>query len=116
MEDDVEIGPDGIVEIKIDTSIAKAAHGDQDHNYSITAEVVDQSRRTIVGSGSVLVAREPFKVFVWPNQGHFMPPLAQIPPGRTPPEPLPHHNKFKIHDSLEENRVLVYSLLVYWSH
>ena len=71
MEDDVEIGPDGIVEIKIDTSIAEAAHGDQDHNYSITAEVVDQSRRTIVGSGSVLVAREPFKVFVWPNQGYY---------------------------------------------
>ena len=71
MEDDVEIGPDGTVEIKIDSSLAKAAHGDQDHQYSITAEVVDQSRRTIVGQGNVLVARKPFKVFVWPNRGYY---------------------------------------------
>lgn len=71
MEDDVEIGPDGTVEIQIDSSLAKAVHGDHDHQYSITAEVVDQSRRTIVGQGSVLVAREPFKVFVWPDRGYF---------------------------------------------
>ncbi|MBD3675424.1 MAG: alpha-2-macroglobulin [Planctomycetaceae bacterium] len=71
MEDEVEIGPDGTVEIEIDTSLAKAVHGDQDHQYSITAEVVDQSRRTIVGQGNVLVSREPFKVFVWPNRGYF---------------------------------------------
>src|SRR5690606_20053375 len=45
--------------------------GDQDHRYSITAEVVDASRRTIVGTGDVLVARQPFKVFVWTNRGHY---------------------------------------------
>ena len=44
---------------------AKELHGDQDHKYSITAEVTDESRRTIVGTGNVLVARKPFKVFAW---------------------------------------------------
>lgn len=67
----VDIGPDGTVEVEIDTSIAKALHGDKNHKYSITAEVVDDSRRTIVGSGSVLVAKNPFKVFTWLNRGHY---------------------------------------------
>ncbi|QDV51477.1 MG2 domain protein [Gimesia fumaroli] len=67
----VDIGSDGEVEIKIDTALAKAIHGDQDHKYEITAEVVDESRRTIVGKGSVFVAREPFKVFSWMNRGYY---------------------------------------------
>lgn len=67
----VEIGSDGEVEIKIDTILAKAIHGDQDHKYEITAEVVDESRRTIVGQGSVLVSRKPFKVFAWMNRGYY---------------------------------------------
>ena len=67
----VEIGSDGEVDIKIDTALAKAIHGDQDHKYEITAEVVDESRRTIVGKGSVLVARKPFKVFAWMNRGYY---------------------------------------------
>ncbi|MBX3443160.1 MAG: alpha-2-macroglobulin [Planctomyces sp.] len=70
---DVEapIGEDGTVSVDIDTSLAKALHGDQDHSYKITAEVVDASRRTIVGQGNVLVARQPFKVFVWLNRGYY---------------------------------------------
>jgi uncharacterized protein YfaS (alpha-2-macroglobulin family) len=71
MEEDVDIGPDGTVEIQIDSSLAKAVHSDHDHKYTITAEVVDQSRRTIVGQGSVLVARKPFQVFVWPGRGYY---------------------------------------------
>ncbi|MBN1517638.1 alpha-2-macroglobulin [Candidatus Sumerlaeota bacterium] len=71
MEDEVEIGEDGAVTIKIDTRIAKEVHGDLDHRYEITAEVTDQSRRTIVGRGSVLVAREPFKVYAWVDRGHY---------------------------------------------
>ena len=50
-EREVEIGPDGKVKVEIDTELAKAIHPDQDHRYTITAEVVDQSRRTIVGEG-----------------------------------------------------------------
>ncbi|MGH7172674.1 MAG: MG2 domain-containing protein, partial [Gemmataceae bacterium] len=71
LENEVEIGADGTVEIPIDTTVAKELHGDQDHKYSITAEVTDESRRTIVGTGDVLVARQPFKVFAWLNRGHY---------------------------------------------
>jgi len=70
-EQEVELGPEGEVSVEIDTMPAKAIHGDEDHSYSITAEVVDESRRTIVGTGSVLVARQPFRVFAWVNRGHY---------------------------------------------
>ena len=70
-EREVEIGPDGTVKVDIDTGLAKAMHGDQDHRYTITAEVVDASRRTIVGAGTVLVARKPFKVYAWVDRGHY---------------------------------------------
>ncbi len=70
-EREVEIGADGTVQVVIDTAMAKEVHPDQDQQYQITAEVVDQSRRTIVGSGSVLAARRPFKVFVWLNRGYY---------------------------------------------
>ncbi|MEQ9412005.1 MAG: MG2 domain-containing protein [Fuerstiella sp.] len=71
VEGDAPVGPDGTFLIDIDTAAALEQHSDSDHNYSITAEVVDQSRRTIIGTGSVLVAREPFRVFVWPDRGHY---------------------------------------------
>ncbi|MCK5801222.1 MAG: hypothetical protein KAI66_00250 [Lentisphaeria bacterium] len=71
LENELEIGPDGTVEIPIDTALAKAMHGDLDHRYEITAEVRDQSRRTIVGTGKVLVARAPFKVYAWTHRGHY---------------------------------------------
>ncbi len=71
LDNEVDIGPDGTVKIEIDTALAKELHGDTDHRYQITAEVVDQSRRTIVGMGNVLVARKPFKVFAWLNRGYY---------------------------------------------
>ncbi|MEP3481147.1 MAG: MG2 domain-containing protein [Fuerstiella sp.] len=70
-EGDADLGPDGTYLIDIDTANALKQHSDSDHNYSITAEVVDKSRREITGSGSVLVAREPFRVFTWTNRGHY---------------------------------------------
>ncbi len=70
-EQEVELGPDGTIEIVIDTASAKQFHPDQDHSYQIQAEVVDESRRTIVGNGRVLVAREPFKVHVWVDRGYY---------------------------------------------
>ncbi|MEW4561805.1 MG2 domain-containing protein [Bremerella sp. JC770] len=70
-EQEVEIGEDGTVEVEIDTALAKALHGNEDHQYTITAEVRDQSRRTIVGTGKVLVAREPFKVYTWVDRGYY---------------------------------------------
>ncbi len=71
LEAESPIGADGTVKLEIDTSLAKALHGNEDHSYKITAEVVDASRRVIVGGGNVLVAREPFRVFVWLNRGHY---------------------------------------------
>jgi uncharacterized protein YfaS (alpha-2-macroglobulin family) len=68
---EAEIGADGTLKIKIDTALAKAIHGDRDHRYDITAEVRDASRRTIIGTGQVLVSRKPFKVYSWTNRGHY---------------------------------------------
>lgn len=69
-EQTMPIGTDGKVKVKIDSEIAKLVHGDQDHRYTITAEVVDASRRTIVGDGAVLAAREPYDVTVWLDRGY----------------------------------------------
>ncbi len=65
------IGADGKVTITIDTAMAKAMHSDQDHRYTISAEVTDASRRTITGSGSVIAARDPFRVFVQVDRGYY---------------------------------------------
>ncbi len=70
-ENEVPIGEDGTVTVTIDTSLAKELHGDTDHRYEMTAEVTDESRRTIVGQGTVLVARKPFKVYAWVDRGHY---------------------------------------------
>ena len=47
------------------------AHSSSDQRYEIIAEVRDQSRRTIVGNGSVLATRKPFTVFSWVDRGCF---------------------------------------------
>ncbi|MCW8131462.1 MAG: alpha-2-macroglobulin [Planctomycetota bacterium] len=70
-ENEVAIGADGTIKVEIDTAVAKAMHGKNDHQYQIVAEVTDQSRRTIVGQGSVMVARKPFKVYAWVDRGHY---------------------------------------------
>lgn len=70
-EGEAPIRPDGTFPVEIDTALAKAAHPDQDQRYEITAEVTDQSRRTIVGTGTVLVARKPFTVYTWVDRGHY---------------------------------------------
>lgn len=70
-EGDAPLAADGTIQIPIDTTNALNQHSDSDHEYSITAEVVDQSRRTIIGTGQVLVARDPFRIFVWTNRGHY---------------------------------------------
>ncbi|WP_437201352.1 alpha-2-macroglobulin family protein [Planctomicrobium sp. SH664] len=71
LDREVPIAADGTISIEIDTALAKLLHGDQDHEYSVTAEVTDASRRTIVGKGNVLVSREPFKVFSWTDRGYY---------------------------------------------
>jgi alpha-2-macroglobulin len=71
LENEVEIGTDGVVAVAVDTVLAKEFHPDQDHQYTITAEVVDDSRRTIVGTGNVLVVRKPFQVFASVDRGQY---------------------------------------------
>ncbi|MBL7661243.1 alpha-2-macroglobulin [bacterium] len=71
IENEVPIGKDGTLKISIDTELAKALQPDQDQRYQITAEVIDQSRRTIVGTGEVIATREPFKVYAWVDRGHY---------------------------------------------
>jgi uncharacterized protein YfaS (alpha-2-macroglobulin family) len=70
-EAELPIGPDGTVNVEIDTALAKEFHPDQDQRYEITAEITDRSRRTIVGTGNVLVARKPFAVYTWVDRGHY---------------------------------------------
>ena len=70
-EAELPIRPDGTLPVEIDTALAKATHPDDDHRYEITAEITDQSRRTIVGTGTVLVARKPFSVYTWVDRGHY---------------------------------------------
>ncbi|MEJ5341776.1 MAG: MG2 domain-containing protein [Thermogutta sp.] len=70
-EQEVTIGEDGTVKFTIDTAPAKVLHPDEDHRYKITVEVTDQSRRTIVGTGEILVTRKPFKVYLWVSRGYY---------------------------------------------
>ena len=70
-EREAPIGPDGTLRSRSTRRSRRRSHPDQDHRYEIQAEVVDQSRRTIVGSGEVLVAREPFRVFAWVDRGYY---------------------------------------------
>ncbi|MBQ9799131.1 MAG: hypothetical protein IJO40_04235, partial [Thermoguttaceae bacterium] len=66
-----KLDSDGKAQIVIDTSFAKELFPNDDQRYEITAEVVDRSRRTIVGTGSVFATRDPFKVCVWTNRGFY---------------------------------------------
>ena len=66
-----EIGSNGELEFTVDTSLAKELFGDRDHKYEVVAEVVDESRRTIVGKGEIIVPHKAFKVYTWLNKGHF---------------------------------------------
>ncbi len=71
LDDTFPLGPDGTVEVEIDSALAKELHGDEDHEYAIEVEVTDESRRTITGNGSVIAARAPFEVFVALNRGYY---------------------------------------------
>jgi hypothetical protein len=70
-QNEVDIGSDGAVEVPIETALARQVFGERDQRYTIEAEVVDPSRRTIVGHGSLLVAERPYRVFVWLDRGFY---------------------------------------------
>ncbi|MBI4867408.1 MAG: hypothetical protein HY816_10705 [Candidatus Wallbacteria bacterium] len=68
-----EIGEDGTLAFKVDTAPALANHPDLDHLYTIEAEVVDASRRTITGSGTIKVTRQEFYAFAELDRGYYQP-------------------------------------------
>ena len=70
-EGEAALKEDGTFSVKIDTTLAKELHGNEDHRYEIEAEVTDASRRTIFGKGSVLAARRPFEVYVSLDRGYY---------------------------------------------
>ena len=61
----------GVIRVEFDTALTKELYPDSDHSYTISAEVVDESRRVITGSGNVLVARTPFRVFSWTDRAYY---------------------------------------------
>lgn len=71
MSKTVTLDANGEAEIEIDTSLAKATFGDQNHRYTIEAEVRDASRRTIVGKADVVAAVDPFKIYAWTHRGFY---------------------------------------------
>lgn len=71
-ENTLPLNKSGVLDVRIDTALAKQLYGDQDHRYQITAEVTDASRRTITGSSDIIVTREPFKVFAWVDKGYYL--------------------------------------------
>ncbi len=70
-EQDLQLDADGVAKIRIDTAMAAKFQSKQDHQYAISVEVRDASRRTITAEGSVVAAREPFKVYTWLNRGFY---------------------------------------------
>ncbi|MBP5622861.1 MAG: alpha-2-macroglobulin, partial [Thermoguttaceae bacterium] len=70
-EGDAKLEADGTFEIEVDSSLAKLIYPNDDQEYEITAEVTDQSRRTISGKGKVYAARKPFQTYVWFDRGYF---------------------------------------------
>lgn len=64
---------DGVFRLPLDTLPAKELFGNQDQRYEITVEVTDTSRRTIVGTGRVIAARQPFRIEAWTDRGYYLP-------------------------------------------
>lgn len=73
MKQTLPIGPDGLVRISVDTSAAKAAHGDVDSIFSISAAVTDATRREEQASCEVAATRKPFSAAIWTEPGYAAP-------------------------------------------
>ena len=84
------IGPEGTVEVAIDTEAALRNHPDCDHRYVIEAEVRDTSRRVITGQGSIKVTRQAFYSFIRSDKSFYSPgeemqiSLSCLTPGEKP--------------------------------
>ncbi|MDD2943853.1 MAG: MG2 domain-containing protein [bacterium] len=72
-EETREIAVDGTLSIAIDTSFVSDVFSDTDHEFEIVAEVTDESRRMITGSGKVVAVRKPFNIALWTDRGFARP-------------------------------------------
>ncbi|NLG15631.1 MAG: alpha-2-macroglobulin [Lentisphaerae bacterium] len=70
LQQKMKLDGQGRLTVNVDTASAKKNFGDRDHEYKIEVEVTDSSRRTIVGNGSVMVARQPFEAHLWLDRGY----------------------------------------------
>ncbi len=70
-DQEVKLDAEGVATIRIDTALAAKFQGKQDHRYEISVEVRDASRRTITANGSVVAARQPFKIYTWLHRGFY---------------------------------------------
>ena len=66
-----ELNEEGVLELEIDSSMAKKLYPTENQSYSIHAEVVDDSRRVVSGTGAVKAARKPFSVVAWFDKGFY---------------------------------------------
>ena len=71
LEQELQLDAQGEAKIKIDSAVAKAIYGDEDHKYTISVEVRDASRRTLTAEGTVIAARDAFKIYSWVNRGFY---------------------------------------------
>ena len=70
-EGESTLNENGEFRLEIDTRGAADRLPENDHQYTVTAEVTDDSRRTIDGAGKVLVARRPLSATVVLDRGHY---------------------------------------------
>src|SRR5574344_223310 len=67
----VPLDAKGEAKVTWDTAFVRKLYGDDDQEYSLSASVTDSSRRTIDGSGRVLLRAEPFRVFAWTDRPRY---------------------------------------------
>ncbi|MBI4613571.1 MAG: hypothetical protein HY720_08185 [Planctomycetes bacterium] len=72
-EGEARIGPEGTLEIEVDSAKAAADYPDRDHRYTVEAEVRDMSRRVIQGSGEILLTRHDFFANLESDRGWYRP-------------------------------------------
>jgi len=70
-EREMVLGPSGTVEVEIGTALAKVMYPKQDQRYRIVAAVADASHRTVMGSGTLMVARRSLYVSVRTARGYY---------------------------------------------
>ncbi|MDR2168734.1 MAG: hypothetical protein LBP59_01165, partial [Planctomycetaceae bacterium] len=67
-----KIGADGTITFEIDTANAKKNFPFSNHDYIITAEVTDDSRRTIISTDCVVAVANPFEIYAYTDKRYYV--------------------------------------------